>query len=76
MYDKVTKALENRDLVVQHRLLDFLMNLYKENTWDRAQLRLNSSFQIRPLVSKLLESDKNEYQMTVRQFIVDLLDCK
>ena len=70
------EALKDSDLEGQRRLLDFSMKLYKENPRDNAQLRLRSWIQIRPLLSKLLESKKEEYRVTVRAFLLHLLNRK
>jgi len=71
IYKKVLKYLAITDVKVQHRLLDFSMEIFRK---ENARLKLRPSVEIRSLLSNLLKGANKEYQKTAREFLVHFAD--
>lgn len=71
IYEKMIEVLREKvpDVKVQHRLLDFSMDIFRNNPLDHAQRKLIRSVEIRSSLSKLSESKNKEYQETVQHFL-------
>jgi len=73
-YKKILEVMTNiTDVEVQHRLLNFSIEIFGKNSQDNARLKLRP-VEIRSLVSNLLKSDKTEYQKTAREFLLHFID--
>lgn len=75
LYDKVIQFLNTEnDLRVKYELLRLAMDVQAPRR--HSKLKLSRSTQIRPFISKLLDSSNNSYRKTAQEFIMRFSDRK
>jgi hypothetical protein len=78
VYDGVISVLGRKNLEpeLKYRLLESAVDIIGRHPRDGTSLKLRRSIEIRALLSNLLETNIENYQKIVRQFLVEFTDCK
>ena len=79
IYEKMIKVLHTpkvTNIKAHHQLLEFSMKIFKKDSQDKVQLKLMRSVEVHSSLSRLLESNKKEYQKTAREFLMRFADRK
>ncbi len=73
IYEKMIKVLHTpkvTNIEAHYQLLEFSIKIFRKDSQDKVQLKLMRSVEVHPSMSKLLESNKKEYQKTAREFLM------